>query len=65
MDHASGLVLAQLDVGEKTGETTRFQPLLDTVADLAGRYDTSRTRLLCFSGAGFNDKAYAAAELGV
>ncbi|MZE77309.1 AAA family ATPase [Streptomyces xinghaiensis] len=28
----------------------------------AGRYDTTSTRLLCFSGAGFNDKAYAAAE---
>ncbi|WP_212761465.1 AAA family ATPase [Nocardia uniformis] len=27
-----------------------------------GRYDTSRTRLLCFSGAGFNEKACAAAE---
>ncbi|MEU5643023.1 hypothetical protein [Streptomyces milbemycinicus] len=28
----------------------------------AGRYDTTCTRLLCFSGAGFNDKAQAAAE---
>ncbi|MER6089496.1 hypothetical protein [Streptomyces bluensis] len=27
-----------------------------------GRYDTTGTRLLCFSGAGFNDKAHAAAE---
>ncbi|WP_238697335.1 hypothetical protein [Streptomyces sp. E2N166] len=26
-----------------------------------GRYDTSRTQLLCFSGAGFNDKARHAA----
>lgn len=36
MEHNTGLVLAQLDVGEKTGETRRFQPLLDNVADLAG-----------------------------
>jgi hypothetical protein len=28
----------------------------------AGRYDTSRTRLLCFSGTGFNDKALATAS---
>ncbi|WP_235902235.1 transposase family protein [Streptomyces sp. 1-11] len=33
VEHNTGLVLAQLDVGE----TTCFQPLLDTVADLAGR----------------------------
>ncbi|MER7404860.1 hypothetical protein ABT373_20810 [Streptomyces sp. NPDC000070] len=31
----------QLDVGEKTGETRRFQPLLDNVADLAGTLVTS------------------------
>jgi hypothetical protein len=35
-DHLSGLVLAQLDVGEKTNEITCFQPLLETLADLAG-----------------------------
>ncbi|MFH9826437.1 transposase family protein [Streptomyces bobili] len=35
LQHATGLVLAQLDVGEKTNEITCFQPLLDTVADLA------------------------------
>ncbi|WP_343234751.1 ISAs1 family transposase [Streptomyces sp. E5N298] len=34
-DHARGLVLAQLDVGEKTNEITCFQPLLETLADLA------------------------------
>lgn len=28
----------------------------------SGRYDTTRTRLLCFSGAGFNDRAHAAAD---
>jgi AAA+ ATPase superfamily predicted ATPase len=28
----------------------------------AGRYDTTDTRLICFSGAGFNDKATTAAE---
>ncbi|MFF3910183.1 ISAs1 family transposase [Streptomyces sp. NPDC001848] len=41
VEHTTGLVLAQLDVGEKTGETTRFQPLLDHVADLAGMVVTS------------------------
>ncbi|MEW2192727.1 ISAs1 family transposase [Streptomyces microflavus] len=41
LEHTSGLVLAQLDVGEKTGETTCFQPLLDTVADPAGTVVTS------------------------
>ncbi|MEU4889515.1 MULTISPECIES: transposase [Streptomyces] len=41
MEHNTGLVLAQLDVGDKTGETTCFQPLLDSVADLAGMVVTS------------------------
>ncbi|WP_405736215.1 hypothetical protein OG607_44345 [Streptomyces sp. NBC_01537] len=41
LEHPSGLVLAQLDVGEKTGETTCFQALLDAVADLAGTVVTS------------------------
>ncbi|MEU9291483.1 ISAs1 family transposase [Streptomyces sp. NPDC048275] len=41
LEHTSGLVVAQLDVGEKTGETTCFQPLLDTVANLAGTVVTS------------------------
>ncbi|MGY3204881.1 ISAs1 family transposase [Streptomyces sp. TE5632] len=40
-DHAGGLVLAQLDVGEKTNEITCFQPLLDTVADLTDVVVTS------------------------
>lgn len=35
-DHLSGLVLVQLDVGEKTNESTCFQPLLESLADLAG-----------------------------
>ncbi|MGW7290428.1 AAA family ATPase [Streptomyces sp. NPDC054847] len=38
---------------------------LEHVRDLitrSGRYDTTHTRLLCFSGAGFNGKARAAAE---
>ncbi|MGD9486197.1 transposase family protein [Streptomyces sp. TRM70308] len=30
LEHTTGLVLAQLDVGEKTEEITCFQPLLDT-----------------------------------
>jgi predicted transposase YbfD/YdcC len=41
LEHATGLILAQLDVGEKTNEITCFQPLLDTVADLAGTVATS------------------------
>ncbi|WP_223267767.1 ISAs1 family transposase [Streptosporangium nondiastaticum] len=40
-DHINGLVLAQLDVGEKTNEITCFQPLLKTVADLADTVVTS------------------------
>lgn len=28
----------------------------------AGRYDTTHTRLICFSGAGFNDKAHTIAD---
>ncbi|MEI5519847.1 ISAs1 family transposase [Streptomyces brasiliscabiei] len=41
LERATGRVLAQLDVGEKTNEITCFQPLLDTVADLAGTVVTS------------------------
>ncbi|MFD9636091.1 ISAs1 family transposase [Streptomyces violascens] len=41
LEHTTGLVLAQLDVGEKTNEVTCFQPLLDAVADLAGVFVTS------------------------
>ncbi|GAA1502030.1 ISAs1 family transposase [Kitasatospora kazusensis] len=41
LDHTTGLVLAQLDVQEKTNEITCFQPLLAGVADLAGVVITS------------------------
>jgi predicted transposase YbfD/YdcC len=41
LDHTGSAVLAQLDVGEKTNEITCFQPLLDTVAGLAGAVVTS------------------------
>ncbi|MFE5038461.1 ISAs1 family transposase [Streptomyces sp. NPDC056683] len=41
LEHTTGLVLAQLDVGEKTNEITCFKPLLDTVADMAGTVVTS------------------------
>ncbi|MFE0086161.1 ISAs1 family transposase, partial [[Kitasatospora] papulosa] len=40
-DHVGGLVLAQMDVGEKTNEITRFRPLLDTLPDLSGTVVTS------------------------
>jgi hypothetical protein len=36
----------------------RLMYIRDLIAQ-GGRYDTTRTRLLCFSGAGFNDKAHA------
>lgn len=35
----------------------RLRHIREVIAQ-AGRYDTSRTRLLCFSGAGFNDRAH-------
>jgi predicted transposase YbfD/YdcC len=41
VDHVDALVLAQLDVGEKTNEITCFTPLLDTIADLPGAVVTS------------------------
>ncbi|MER5602873.1 ISAs1 family transposase [Streptomyces sp. NPDC002265] len=41
LDHASSLLLAQLDIGEKTDEITCFQPLLDAVTDLADTVVTS------------------------
>ncbi|EST34549.1 hypothetical protein N566_18425 [Streptomycetaceae bacterium MP113-05] len=40
-DHTTGLVLGQLDVGEKTNGITCFRPLLDTIADLTGTVVTS------------------------
>ncbi|MGV9563866.1 ISAs1 family transposase [Streptomyces sp. NPDC003480] len=41
VEHTSGLVLAQLDVGEKTNDITCFQPLLESIAELAGAVVTS------------------------
>ncbi|WSX61414.1 ISAs1 family transposase [Streptomyces sp. NBC_00986] len=41
LEHTTGLVLAQLDVGEKTNEITCFKPLLETMADLVGVVVTS------------------------
>ncbi|WRZ53546.1 ISAs1 family transposase [Streptomyces sp. NBC_01314] len=41
LDHTTGLVLAQLDVHEKTNEIRCFQPLLESIADLAGTVVTS------------------------
>ncbi|MFC8278167.1 ISAs1 family transposase [Streptomyces sp. NPDC057271] len=41
LEHTTGLVLAQLDLGEKTNEITCFQPLLNTVPELAGTVITS------------------------
>ncbi|MCT7354750.1 restriction endonuclease [Streptomyces sp. 15-116A] len=38
----------------------RLKHIRELIAQ-AGRYDTTRARLLCFSGAGFSDKAHAAA----
>lgn len=36
LDHRSGAVLGQVDVGVKTNEITRFEDLLDTFPDLTG-----------------------------
>ncbi|WP_246460207.1 ISAs1 family transposase [Streptomyces himalayensis] len=41
MDHTTGLVLDQLDVQEKTNEIMCFQPLLESIADLADTVVTS------------------------
>ncbi|MEH6373945.1 transposase [Streptomyces sp. KLMMK] len=41
VEHTTGLVLAQMDVSEKTNEITCFEPLLDTVVDLAGKAITA------------------------
>ncbi|WP_233221481.1 hypothetical protein [Streptomyces carminius] len=41
----------------------RLRHIRDLIT-LAGRYDTTNTQLMCFSGAGFNDKAHAAAATG-
>lgn len=41
LEHTTGLILAQLDVGEKTNEITCLQPLLNTLAELAGVVVTS------------------------
>ncbi|WP_246574351.1 hypothetical protein [Streptomyces genisteinicus] len=38
----------------------RLRHVRDLIAP-AGRYDTTGTQLLCFSGAGFDDEARAAA----
>ncbi|WUM81055.1 transposase [Streptomyces sp. NBC_00328] len=40
-DHVNALVLAQMDVGEKANEITRFRPLLDTFEDLTGTVVTN------------------------
>lgn len=56
-----------LAIGEATWNDTmgaapidRLRHIRDLITQ-AGRYDTSRTKLICFSGAGFNDKAHQAA----
>ncbi|MFC4036435.1 ATP-binding protein [Streptomyces polygonati] len=57
-----------LAIGEAKWNDSMGAAHIDRLRDLrtlitdAGRYDTSRTQLLCFSGAGFNTKARAVAE---
>ncbi|MFG2833280.1 hypothetical protein ACGFWI_38630, partial [Streptomyces sp. NPDC048434] len=41
LDHTTGLVLTRLDVEVKTNEITCFQPLLESIADLADTVVTS------------------------
>lgn len=43
------------------GHLDRLRHIRDVIAR-NGKYDTSRTKLLCFSGAGFNEKALAVAQ---
>ncbi|MGW3493393.1 hypothetical protein [Streptomyces sp. NPDC001020] len=62
---ADGAKPSLLAIGEAKWNDTmalieRLRHIRDLVT-LAGRYDTTNTRLICFSGAGFNDKAHAAA----
>ncbi len=45
------------------GHVDRLRHLRDLIGR-AGRYDVSQTRLMCCSGAGFNDKARLASEAG-
>ncbi len=45
------------------GHVERLRKIRDMIG-AAGRYDTADTRLLCFSGTGFNDNARAAAASG-
>ncbi|MFG2563567.1 ATP-binding protein [Streptomyces sp. NPDC048496] len=65
---ADGTKAPLLAIGEAKWNDTmgiahleRLRHIRDLVTQ-AGRYDTAHTRLLCFSGAGFNDKLRAAAE---
>ncbi|WP_240483490.1 hypothetical protein [Streptomyces pathocidini] len=64
---ADGAKPPLLAIGEANWNNTmgmahidRLRHIRDLVTQ-AGRYDTSATRLICFSGAGFNDKAHAVA----
>ncbi|WP_067486682.1 hypothetical protein [Actinomadura hibisca] len=43
-----------------TAHIDRLQHIRDLITQ-ASRYDTSHTKLICFSGAGFSDKAHQAA----
>ncbi len=57
-----------LAIGEAKWNDTMGEGHLDRLRHIRdvitrnGKYDTSRTKLLCFSGAGFNHKALAAAQ---
>jgi uncharacterized protein len=64
---ADGAKAPLLAIGEAKWNDTigiahldRLRHIRDVIAR-GGRYDTTHTRLICFSGAGFNDKALAAA----
>lgn len=64
---ASGGKAPLLAIGEAKWNDTMGAGHLERLKHLrglieaSGRYDTSNTQLLCFSGAGFNDRARAAA----
>lgn len=65
---ANGTKAPLLAIGEAkwndtmgAGHIERLRHIRDVIG-AAGRYDTTNTRLLCFSGAGFNDNARAASD---
>ncbi len=52
LDHTTGTVIGQVDVGVKTNEITRFDSLLEILGDLEGKISPSMPCMPCMpSGA--------------